>query len=242
MPCSLPPPLTDEQLLDALDDESNSQVLHHLENCAYCSARLKEMMHAEQLFKSRFGERGWLCYSSELLGEYAVGLLSQIESQLVKEHLETCPRCTEELMSIQQFMSTTEHLPDHPFPPQPSPRLYARLEVPEVLSMRDSRWTGSITRFHARADDLVLSIQIRRTLDGAYLSGEIAHPDWVDASLEVLREHHVLAESVLDEFGQFRDVGPISVEEIDVTLQITSRQGQRLILPQLPLGAADENL
>src|SRR6059058_694021 len=99
MPCSFPPPLTDDQFTAALDGEVSLPVQQHLAMCPGCAARLTQARQVEQMLKSKL--RRWDCPTSQQIGHYHLGLTSQTEARSIAEHLSQCVACQAELSELQ---------------------------------------------------------------------------------------------------------------------------------------------
>ena len=74
MECSSPPPLTDDQLSAALEQNAAPDVIDHLASCASCAARLDAAQQAEQSLRSALYR--WDCPAPQTLAEYHVGRTS----------------------------------------------------------------------------------------------------------------------------------------------------------------------
>ena len=74
------------------------------------------------------------CPSSEQLGEFQLGLLTETTTALVQEHVDGCPHCQAELTSLQSFMADT------PLPyglegvAEPAKKKSVRVLVAELIS------------------------------------------------------------------------------------------------------------
>jgi hypothetical protein len=104
--CIAPPPLSDEELMAALDNEAPPQVLSHLEICLFCSERLGEMRHFEQSLRS--GLYRFECPAPDKLGDYFLGTLEMPDRQDIQDHLNDCPLCQRELEDLQAFFALDE--------------------------------------------------------------------------------------------------------------------------------------
>src|SRR5438128_6726342 len=108
MKCNHPPPLTPDQLSDAIDGSADEAVRAHLADCPSCAARLADARLAEERLRARLFR--WDCPTSQQLGDYEQGRLAAPEAATVASHVEQCVRCTQELAELRAFMA----LPDQP--------------------------------------------------------------------------------------------------------------------------------
>src|SRR5262245_19268329 len=111
MQCSSPPPLTDNQITAALDGEADPAALAHLAQCPSCSARLADARRFERRAQRRLYR--WDCPSSQLLGDYHLGLVTPGDERTVRRHLAQCARCAEELEELRRFLVDGEPAQPH---------------------------------------------------------------------------------------------------------------------------------
>lgn len=103
MECSEPAIIRDEELLAYLSGERVRPVVEqHLIRCAYCSARLAGYRRMEHVLTSKLYR--WDCPSSQILGEYQLGLLSLETVSAVKPHVSTCVLCAAEVAALAEFL------------------------------------------------------------------------------------------------------------------------------------------
>jgi hypothetical protein len=97
--CSVPPPLTDEELLTALDGDPATEVQAHLKRCVFCSSRFQRMrMFEDSLQNTLFRDS---CPSSDQLADYVMGTLSAADKGKLERHIQQCLFCQEELVTLQ---------------------------------------------------------------------------------------------------------------------------------------------
>ena len=104
MACSIPPELTDDQISAALDGVDDSIVQAHLAQCPGCRARLDAAQKAESWLYGKLSR--WDCPSTQVLGEYVLGLLDDRHKSRIETHMMECPRCREEVELLRQFIAT----------------------------------------------------------------------------------------------------------------------------------------
>jgi hypothetical protein len=102
MDCSLPPALTDQQLLEALDGTANQQVTQHIQHCPACQARSQTLAGLQTRLKVRLFRA--TCPSTLELGEFFLRRLPAPQRLVVSQHVRHCPHCTSELAQISEFM------------------------------------------------------------------------------------------------------------------------------------------
>lgn len=103
--CSSPPEIPERDLLRLLGGEQDSEIEGHLEQCAHCSARLKDLRRAlNRLTRKVYRMK---CPSSMELTAYALGESNAEDSRRIGDHLALCSACREELTHFHQFIEAT---------------------------------------------------------------------------------------------------------------------------------------
>lgn len=104
MECSQPGIIRDEELLAYLSEEPVRPVVQqHLAQCPRCSARLAEYRNLEHSLIQKLYR--WDCPSSQILGDYQLGLLSQEHAIPVQAHLSQCVLCAAEVTTLATFLA-----------------------------------------------------------------------------------------------------------------------------------------
>lgn len=93
--CSLPPPLSETDLLDAWEGEAGRELQDHLAGCAFCAERVARLKNTEAALRHRFYRLD--CPSSETLSDYQSGWLAGDALRRVEQHLGSCPLCRAEV-------------------------------------------------------------------------------------------------------------------------------------------------
>ena len=238
MLCSVPPPLTDDQLSAALDGEADQAVREHLERCPSCAARLEQARLAERALAGRLYR--WDCPSARRLSEYYLGMVDQAEARAIARHLEQCARCSAEIEQLRLFLAADQ---DAPLPlPQPSrpprPRLaerMARLLPPTpALAMRGAGPAPIVAE--AAGVTLFLHLQPaadrRLNISGQVVADEPEH--WAGALVELRSAGALLAVAALDELGGW-SAGPLPAGPAE--LRVTREDGVVVVLPEVELAA-----
>jgi hypothetical protein len=103
MSCIQPPALGDDQLLLYLDGEGDQNIQDHITACAYCRGQAEslERFHAQV----RAGLYRGRCPSTLELGEYQLHLIAEDRSFEIKNHLQGCPDCVQELDQLAGYLA-----------------------------------------------------------------------------------------------------------------------------------------
>jgi hypothetical protein len=101
--CSIPPELTDVELLDAIDGEANPSIQAHLARCAHCSARLEDFRAMEHALKVRAD-----CPPAEQLADYTMRLLMTSDRAQIDHHLGRCALCRQEVELLKATFTPEE--------------------------------------------------------------------------------------------------------------------------------------
>lgn len=102
--CASPPPLSDDQLLDALDGHTSAQVQAHLNRCEFCAARLEGMRMFERTLQTAMYWSN--CPTTEALTDYVMGELQGSARLKFDDHLQRCSLCREEVQTLQTLFVT----------------------------------------------------------------------------------------------------------------------------------------
>lgn len=104
--CSVPPPLTDDELLTALDGDPAIGVQTHLEQCAFCSAKLEAMRMFEDSLHTAMYRAD--CPPSDQLVDYLMGPATTIDPTQIEQHIQQCMLCREEVESLRAIFGIAE--------------------------------------------------------------------------------------------------------------------------------------
>jgi hypothetical protein len=238
MECSLPPPLTDDQLSTALDQTAAPDVTNHLANCASCAARLNAARQAEQSLRSALYR--WDCPAPQTLAEHHLGRPSADEQRAIVRHLETCARCSEEMAELVLFMR--DELPVAALAePIPARRTAARgwslarlLPRAPALALRGA---GGPLMFETD-DGVTIFLEIQALPgDQVELRGQLVADDqdgWADALIELRQAGVLRATAAIDDLGTFRVAAlPTQLTE----LRATRPDGRALLLSEFALAS-----
>jgi hypothetical protein len=185
--CIDPRAITPEDRIAYVDGEANAGVVEHVRRCAYCADEVRALASTQsrlQVALYRFD-----CPPAQLLGDYALDLLSADERTRVASHVVECPRCTDELQTLRSFLSV-EPAPQATAPAGPVERLMrivATLASPPVSAPAYAMLRGGETPgsqiYRAGSVSITLTVEPepqrgRYTLAGLVIQedGEAAPP------------------------------------------------------------------
>ena len=100
--CSHPPALSNVALLAVIDNEADTDVINHLDSCAFCSERAASFAELQQFLRAQLYRL--FCPSSDLLIDYQQGLLRGEQRSAIAQHLSTCPHCAREVALVEQMV------------------------------------------------------------------------------------------------------------------------------------------
>jgi hypothetical protein len=240
MLCSVPPPLTHDQLSAALDGDADQVVRDHLDRCPSCRARLEQAGLAERALAGRL--RRWDCPSPKQLGEYDLGLLDPDEMGAIGRHLDQCARCSAEIEQLRLFLAAG----DQPAPQALQPRHLPRPRLAELVA----RWLPPIPTpalavrgagpapLVADANGLTIFLQPQPIDDRRLnLTGQVVADDqerWAGALVELRIAGVLQAAVALDVLGGW-SCGPLPAGAAE--LRVTREDGAVVVLPEFELSA-----
>ena len=236
MTCSLPPPLTEDQLSTLIDGNADAQTQAHAAQCSFCAGRLE----AARRFEARLGQALFRadCPPPETIGEYFLDLLPAAERTTMGEHLQKCVHCQAELATLTGFLNAES--PSAAPQPKASPAkrsllgdLVAALTPNSpALALRGSD-AGPLM---ATADDgTTIFLEVQPDGDRLTLVGQLAAAEqerWNGALVELRQHDRFQTSGVVNDFGSFQ-LALAQMEPID--LIITAPGGKRLIVNQVIL-------
>lgn len=104
--CAAPPPLSDDDLLAALDGDVHAPVRAHLDRCASCSSRLESMRMFEQSLQSLMHRAG--CPPADRLADYVMGSLIASDRAKIDQHLQGCVLCQREVEHLRAVFNLAD--------------------------------------------------------------------------------------------------------------------------------------
>lgn len=234
--CSVPPPLSDDDIDAALDGAADDKVFQHLKVCPGCNARYQETQILESKMKNSLYR--WDCPLPHELGEYALGLAEAPQQVAIAAHLESCPLCQHDLEALQRFSQLAEAKPQHrPIktvqPIYPSKRIWIAAVRPASVAyaVRGARPKGIV----AEVGDITIFLAVEMNGNKLTLKGQVVDSQqdrWLNALLELRQMNEIVGTAVLDEFGEFV-CG--SLPDGKVNLAITTPDGYQVLLNDVEL-------
>jgi len=123
MVCVRSTKVSDSELLAYLAGDADAAISAHLTLCHTCQQRATALAAQERRLTVNLYRRE--CPPSLTLSEYQLGLLSATESRTIARHLHTCPRCTNELQMLTDYLTAVAPT----LAVEPTPGLLARARI-----------------------------------------------------------------------------------------------------------------
>ena len=236
MECSFPPPLTDDQLSEALDTVADGEVRDHLAGCAYCAARLAEARQAERTLHA--GLHRMDCPTPQRLGEYQLKMVDQADARAIARHLKECVRCAGELDDLRAYLGAEPSAPATIQPQQVARlslgKLFGRVMPPAAVPALRGAGPEPIV---IEADGVTVILDVQGSSGGrAIVQGQVVADDlaaWAGALVELRQSGTLQATAVVGDFGGF-DLGPVPT--VIAELRFTPLRGRMLVVTDLALG------
>jgi anti-sigma factor RsiW len=230
--CVSPPELDDKQLFAYLDNkEANPETALHLTKCPYCRERAEALERLQKRLTKRLYRVA--CPSPMELGEYHLHLLPASQMLVVRQHLNECPHCSQEVAELDEFLNTQEA-----GVLGKAKGILARLlgesaetRLPGGLEALRGEAKGPMT---FEADGVLITLDVQAGAAGrASLVGQVAADDqdqWTGSIVRLQQSGIPQATVLLDDLGAFRyeDAHPGSIE-----LTITSPYGVEVQIPSI---------
>ena len=237
MICSLPPPLTPDELSAAIDGHATADVLDHLAGCAHCRARLAEARAIEQRLSGQLHR--WDCPRSQVLVDYHLGLLD--EDAGVGAHVAGCASCRDELAELTTFLNKPAALAPVTRPrPIESP---ARPSLWEILGQLLPQTPGLAMRGEnkppliAQAGEIVIVLDVQAAGEARYsVDGQLTAPEqeqWTGALVRLRQPGEAGLAANVDEAGSFR-FEAVSAGRME--LRVTPPAGRAIVVPDVDIG------
>ncbi|HVU12113.1 MAG TPA: hypothetical protein VHD90_12590 [Phototrophicaceae bacterium] len=247
--CIAPPALSDEVLLAVLDGDPHSrQIDEHLDQCAYCRARLESMRMDEQALLN--GLYRVDCPPADRLADYVMGSLMTSERMELEAHLQRCALCQSEVASLRAMLQvdtepSAEQSPQEPVWGQMKDFFHAlEDQLVRVLAPLPKTAYGQLKgSAHNRllsygGDALSVMLSVEKVIDGLKINGSIidteGQNDWNEGLVELkgidANQARYIAVIDEDETFTFENVKPGSFH-----LSIFATNREILRLPQIEL-------
>lgn len=200
--CVFPPELDDKQLLAYLDaPQANPATARHLESCPHC----RERANALDRFQKRLTTKVYriTCPSPMELGEFHMQLLSASNRLVIGQHLRQCPRCTEEISLLKDYLSEDE------------PQRNILESVQEFFANLISRKTMTFGAVRGaedgpltyQVDDILFSINVNDDMESPGYKMVLGLVEGLTSdgfTMEAHQEGNLIATSLIDEFHYFQ--------------------------------------
>src|SRR5436309_1821070 len=153
---SHPGAVSPEEMLAYIDGEAPPRVVEHLRSCPDCMAAARGYARVQRRLQRSL--QRFDCPSPQRLGDYELDILAPEERTAVAGHVVECPRCTDELRTLRDFLALEIAAP--PIGPlERARRLIAALVVPAPgaahARLRGAADTATQTY---RAGDVTISV------------------------------------------------------------------------------------
>jgi hypothetical protein len=209
--CIDPQTVTPDSLLMYLDGEAPAEVSQHVAACPACAAEAASLNRLqEQLGAALFR---FDCPPSQVLGEYAIDLVTPEDRTSVAQHVVDCPRCTSELRSMREFLVADDLLlPARSGVAAGLRRIVASLfpPAPALAPAVALRGSASATAQTYRAGDLTLTLGpgLQTRSGRGSLMGLLVHDsgdpeEFAGSVARLLAPTGASIEAEIDELGNF---------------------------------------
>jgi hypothetical protein len=240
----MPPPLTDDQISDALDGLADADVHAHLDSCPACAARLVEARRLEVRLHADL--RRWDCPPPQLLADYHLGRVDAEQDRALIRHLTGCASCRAEVEELRMFLLDDEPQPGavptfatrQPAAPAPQRRTALGPLIASLLP----RAAASVLRgaaptsVQAEAGDATILLDIQSSGGQAIVQGQVVAEDqerWTGALIELRQSGALRATAPVDDLGTFT-LGPLPIAIVE--LRLSPPGGRMVVIPDVDLG------
>ncbi len=107
--CIDPAQVDDADYLAAIAADARPNFNYHLEQCQFCQNELESYRMFDRQMHQHFGfitgPARALCVEAHRLGDFILGLLSQVETKKVDEHLKHCQFCSAEVSDLTSWLT-----------------------------------------------------------------------------------------------------------------------------------------
>jgi hypothetical protein len=228
--------LTDDELTAALYGEAAPQVQAHLEQCADCAARMKDVRRFESALKSTFSRTN--CPTPDGLGDYLMGFLDENEQQIVSSHLQICRYCQADVKELRRFINA----PDVEPAPAPAPGFGESLRrlIAQLLPQQPALAVRGVKRsrqFLGGVEGMNIFLEVEADDGNLVLTGQILAADgtpWAGGLLEIRRDSEIQTVVTLDEMGEYRCE---SVPPGNYELRFTGGNGYQIVVENFALNS-----
>lgn len=239
--CSVPPALTDDELIAYLQGKAGKRIREHLEVCAFCRAQLDDIEFGNLLKSALYR---FDCPDSQKLADYVVEQLAAYERDMIQNHLAFCLSCKDEVKLLQDFLNMED---ERNIPLSQTISIQAKRRHPKEFVARISQLpTATLVRGKLQgpilasiSDTLSVFFEYTESVQANTLKGQIVAEDlalWQSAIVSIFHNQNLIATTTVGDLGAFQC-------ELDtfVTLQIriTAPSGESISISGLKLREED---
>ena len=213
MSCTFSAPLSDEQIIAALDNDIPPDIAAHLRDCPECRARFE----AEQAFEGGLmkGLFRVHCPTLDKLRDYSFGMVSADLQKTIELHLQECGYCRQDLETMKGFSEMVTEQMDVPTADRPTSLPNWPIVPPAAIMGRTTplpagalRGRGFINGVMLEATGVSISLQAEQDDDNIMISGQFIVPEeeqriWHDALVEFWQDGRLRRFTVVDDTGWF---------------------------------------
>ncbi len=234
--CIDPTRVGDADIPAYLTGEARPEFVEHIKKCQFCQSETAQFSALAQFFEANLRLKRPSsrpdCLDSQVLGEYALNLISGQAQRGVKNHLKSCVYCSAEVAELQ-----TELLqPEPEMAVTPGFGLAAGGILRRVVAslaqsqpqfvVRGAASAGTPQEFQAEDLTIVVKLQPAKTkrniltLSGTVVRDGFSPEDIAGAVIKLLTSDTELATEILDETGSFffDDIAIAPAFSLEITL------------------------
>lgn len=200
--CIFPPELDDKQLLAYLDEpDKDPEIVRHLADCPYCQARANALDRFQKRLTTRLYRS--TCPTPLELGEFHTHMLPASRRLVVGQHLRQCPRCTEEISHLEDYLS--EDKPRQTILASVQ-EFFANLIPGKTMTFGAVRGADDGPRTY-QVEDLLFSINVNEDMETPGYKMVLGLVEGLGSdgfTMEAYQEGNLIATSLIDEFHYFQ--------------------------------------
>jgi hypothetical protein len=214
MSCTFSAPLSDEQIIAALDNDIPPDIAAHLRDCPECRARFE----VEQTLQGGLMERLFRvnCPPLDKLRDYSFRMVSADLQKTIELHLQQCGYCRQDIESMKDFSEMVTGQSDIPTPNPIASQSKWPLVPPAALVGRTAplpmaalRGRGFINGVMLEATGVSIALEAEQNdddsivLSGQFIVSEDEMTRWNDALVELWHDGRLRRFTVVDDTGWF---------------------------------------
>jgi anti-sigma factor RsiW len=102
--CIKPDDICQGDWVTYLHGEASETVNEHIKQCAFCAGQVESLRMLDARLLNAFYRDA--CPTPEVLADYSLGRLTDVERLRVAAHVRSCPACSEELASVESWQTS----------------------------------------------------------------------------------------------------------------------------------------